>query len=480
VSAPVLAGYSGAPFGNGWTDQGGGCDTRAAVLTRDSTANVTKVDRTCAVATGQWLSPYDGETLTNASDVVIDNMVPLAEAWASGASRWPAQTRIDYANDLGYARALIPVTDNVKKSKGDKDPAGWLPPSDSYRCQYAIDWVAIKWRWQLSIDPSEHSELANLLTTGGCGQATVTVDRTTDAIGNPSTLPTDGVLGSGQSLTSAEGGYSLVLQTDGNLVLYTSAGGALWQTGTYGNPGAYLRSQGDGNLVLYATSGRALWFSGRFSPGQTTLVVQADGNLVQYAANGGAVWSTGTYVPPPPPPIAGDRLHPGQTMHAGQQLTSANGAYIFLVQTDGNAVVYSGSIPIWSTRPAGAGSTLTDQSDGNMVLYNSANSPRFSTGTYNNPDSSLLMQIDGNLVVYDSGGRPLWASKIPAPVVVGPVVPPPTVPPANPGDSKNCGDFATWTEANTWYWMYFPYYGDVAKLDVNHDGIPCETLPGAP
>jgi hypothetical protein len=56
----------------------------------------------------------------------------------------------------------------------------------------------------------------------------------------------------------------------------------------------------------------------------------------------------------------------------------------------------------------------------------------------------------------------------------------PAQPPPNPGDAVNCTDFATWAEANAWFQTYYPYYGDVANLDSDHDGIPCETLPGAP
>ncbi|MDG2210755.1 MAG: excalibur calcium-binding domain-containing protein [Acidimicrobiales bacterium] len=55
----------------------------------------------------------------------------------------------------------------------------------------------------------------------------------------------------------------------------------------------------------------------------------------------------------------------------------------------------------------------------------------------------------------------------------------PTVPP-DPGNSKNCGDFSTWLEAQEWFDTYFPYYGDVGRLDGNNDGVACESLPGAP
>jgi putative cell wall-binding protein len=60
-----------------------------------------------------------------------------------------------------------------------------------------------------------------------------------------------------------------------------------------------------------------------------------------------------------------------------------------------------------------------------------------------------------------------------------PPPPPPSIPP-NPGDSVNCSDFSTWTQAQAWFLKYYPHYGDVARLDADNDGIACESLPGAP
>ena len=50
--------------------------------------------------------------------------------------------------------------------------------------------------------------------------------------------------------------------------------------------------------------------------------------------------------------------------------------------------------------------------------------------------------------------------------------------PPNPGNNKNCGDFPSWAAANVWFQTYYPYYGDVAQLDADNDGILCESLPG--
>jgi hypothetical protein len=88
-----------------------------------------------------------------------------------------------------------------------------------------------------------------------------------------------------------------------------------------------------------------------------------------------------------------------------------------------------------------------------------------------------------DVVGYLTGPAPVAGISCPADPVAPPP-PPPTVPPAqkppNPGDTKNCPDFATYAEAKAYYDTYYPYYGDVAKLDVDYDGIPCETLKGAP
>ena len=94
----------------------------------------------CTVYRGKWYSYYDGLTWTYASDVDIDHMVPLAEAWGSGARNWTATRRQSFANDLSYAYTLEAVTDNVNASKSDRDPAQWMPPRTAARCTYAIQW----------------------------------------------------------------------------------------------------------------------------------------------------------------------------------------------------------------------------------------------------------------------------------------------------------------------------------------------------
>ncbi|MFF8918656.1 HNH endonuclease family protein [Streptomyces sp. NPDC015032] len=152
-------GYSRDKFPH-WITQSGACNTREVVLERDGT-NVTQ-DSNCATVSGSWYSEYDGATWTAASDLDIDHMVPLAEAWRSGASSWTTAQRQAYANDLTRPQ-LIAVTDNVNQAKGDKDPAKWLPPRTAYQCTYARAWVHVKHYYDLTVDSAEKSALQSVL-----------------------------------------------------------------------------------------------------------------------------------------------------------------------------------------------------------------------------------------------------------------------------------------------------------------------------
>ena len=103
-------------------------------------------------------------TWSQASDVDIDHMVPLAEAWSSGAWAWTTSRRQTYANDLGGPE-LWAVTDNVNQSKGDQDPATWQPPLASFDCTYARAWIQVKYYYSLAIDTTEKTSLTGMLDT---------------------------------------------------------------------------------------------------------------------------------------------------------------------------------------------------------------------------------------------------------------------------------------------------------------------------
>lgn len=148
-----------------WVDaDADGCNTRAEVLMAQSRVATTHHNR-CTIDSGEWFSLYDGLTLTDASSVDIDHVVPLSEAWKSGAWQWTADTRRRYANDMGYAASLLAVSAASNRSKGDSDPAQWMPVA-SAACDYAQRWVAVKFRWSLTVDLAERSVL--LTTLEGC------------------------------------------------------------------------------------------------------------------------------------------------------------------------------------------------------------------------------------------------------------------------------------------------------------------------
>ncbi|TVY25486.1 putative secreted protein, partial [Lachnellula hyalina] len=118
------SGYSRALFPH-WITISGTCNTREEVLKRDGTSVVTS--SACASTSGSWLSPYDGATWTAASDLDIDHLVPLSNAWKSGASSWTTPQRQAFANDLTNPQ-LLAVTDNVNEAKSDSGPEDWKPP----------------------------------------------------------------------------------------------------------------------------------------------------------------------------------------------------------------------------------------------------------------------------------------------------------------------------------------------------------------
>ena len=156
-----------------WSDlDGNGCDTREEVLKRDSISKPQVDPYRCYVVAGDWYSKYDGKTLGDRSDVDIDHVVALKEAWDSGAWAWSMSQRQAFANDLTDRRTLIAVTDRVNASKSDKDPSNWMPPLKSYWCTYLGDWISVKARWGLSMDQSEFGRIKNLLASD-CSTLTI-------------------------------------------------------------------------------------------------------------------------------------------------------------------------------------------------------------------------------------------------------------------------------------------------------------------
>lgn len=213
----------------------------------------------------------------------------------------------------------------------------------------------------------------------------------------------------GEYLLSPDRQSTLVLQGDGNVVLYTNFR-PVWHTNTMGRPSSRLVMQDDGNLVLYDKNGGALWTSGTAGQNGASLALQTDGNLVIYQQAGGAAWSIGTVHIPNLLSYVNPTLGNNAGMYPGQRLETADRRYTMVLQADGNLVVYSPSRALWASNTVGKNvAYLSMQEDGNLVLYDRQGKAVWWSGTNGRGPSRLLMQEDGNLVTYN-GQQATWAS----------------------------------------------------------------------
>ena len=167
VPSEGMAGYSRDEFphwtsdaaSSGWKEPHGSCDVRDAALIRDGEG--VEIDEDCSMTAGTWRDPYTGKTLTNSSEVDIDHVVALANAWRSGASSaaWSTADREAYANDPDV---LLSADAGANRTKGDKGPEAWKPPNHDFWCEYARRWSWIKSDWHLTVNPAEKSSLRQM------------------------------------------------------------------------------------------------------------------------------------------------------------------------------------------------------------------------------------------------------------------------------------------------------------------------------
>ena len=141
-------------------------DTRQKVLIEESVGLITFTDSDqCRVASGEWLAPFTGTTVADPNKLDIAQLVPLANAHRSGGHSWDADKKRAYSNDLTNPAHLVAVTAIANRSKGARGPEDWRPSDESYWCQYAADWVAIKLEWELKVTPAELEALGEMVRT---------------------------------------------------------------------------------------------------------------------------------------------------------------------------------------------------------------------------------------------------------------------------------------------------------------------------
>lgn len=142
--------------------------TRSEILMRDSTVEVHSAWRNgrSYIDIGNWFSPLDGRSYTYSSEIEVDHLVSLKEAWDSGAWRWSTEKLRLYANDLEYPTLTV-MSIHSNRSKGEKDFAEYK--IDYAKCWFAQMWVLVKFRWKLTVDPTEKNALSVILN-GECGK----------------------------------------------------------------------------------------------------------------------------------------------------------------------------------------------------------------------------------------------------------------------------------------------------------------------
>jgi len=157
-------GYTRAQFTH-WSDlDRNGCDARNDTLKRDLTEVIYKAGtRDCKVIAGLLLDPFSGKVITfssTKSNIDIDHVVALSNAWQTGAAYFDKAKRQQIAND---PLNLIAVDFSLNRQKGDGDAATWLPPLKSYRCEYVARQIAVKAKYGLWVTQPEKGAIIKLL-----------------------------------------------------------------------------------------------------------------------------------------------------------------------------------------------------------------------------------------------------------------------------------------------------------------------------
>jgi len=153
-------------FGS-WTDEDGDCqNTRAEVLIQESlSVLVFRSSSNCVVDNGEWLDPYTNNLYYFASELDVDHVVPLYNAWQSGAYLWNDFKREEFANDMIFDDHLIAVDKYQNRQKGAKDPSEWMPANSNFHCEYVAIWIEIKYLWELTVTSSEYKFLDTVISS---------------------------------------------------------------------------------------------------------------------------------------------------------------------------------------------------------------------------------------------------------------------------------------------------------------------------
>ena len=213
----------------------------------------------------------------------------------------------------------------------------------------------------------------------------------------PGELALHATLTAGKTLRSPSGAYRLTMQVGGNLVEQDAANAVVWASGTSGS-GARVVMQDDGNLVVYDGADNALWASATSGHPGAHLSLLDTGQLLVVSAAGVPLWA------------ASGVLLPGASLAAGQTLSSPNASSTLTMQSDGNLVLHHGATAVWSSGTSSAGSHAVMQGDGNLVVYSGASVPQWASNSDGNPGAYLVVADDGTIAILSTTGGTLWSA----------------------------------------------------------------------
>lgn len=143
-------------------------DVRGLVLERDAVDHDVETTRRCRVKNGVWFDPYTGQYLDSPDLVQIDHMVPLKNAYMTGAHEWDAKRRCLYANYMGNKFHLLSVQGLANQEKSDRAPDAYIPPNKKFVCTYLKYWLEVKLIWNLRITPKERQGIMKTITEENC------------------------------------------------------------------------------------------------------------------------------------------------------------------------------------------------------------------------------------------------------------------------------------------------------------------------
>ena len=476
-----------------WTDEDGDCqNARQEVLIAESSVAVTfQSEDQCRVATGLWEGPYTGMTVDDPGNLDVDHMVPLGNAHQSGGWNWSPERKREYANYLGYNNHLIATTSGANRSKGSKGPDRWRPPLQDYWCVYAVDWVSIKNEWGLNVTENEYVALSEMLAT--C-ETTILLQPTQGTPPAPPTptvppsLPTDlrydpfGPDRDCGDFDTYEEALAFFLAAGGpqddRHRLDVNGDGMPCETLPGGPSAAQPQDANDGLATADTHGGYPVTTDdtecAATGPPQSSSFARGPTQIECQSAPPPAAAIPASPLPatlPTPSSTPSPTIEPTPT----PEMTPA--AIAPKPQPEATADVSCGNFFSWpeaqefflSSGGPGSDPHGLDGDDDGVACPHLAGAPALQAGnrpSKSNPEASN-----------PEASNPETALTPGPPPESTPVIPAFVDLPFDPdGPDRNCGDFASWWEAQNFYLASGGPMSDPHRLDQNGDGTACESL----